>query len=232
MHPIEREVREKLFALQDKAYQEFQKPLIPTVAPEAVIGVRTPALRKFAREFGKSPEALEFMKLLPHMYYEENNLHAFLIEGIGDYDKTIAAVDEFLPYIDNWATCDMKSPKVFYKHRPELLEKINEWIRSDHTYTIRFAIKMLMTHFLDEDFDPAYLSLVASVHSEEYYVRMMVAWYFATALHAQYEATLPILEDNRLEIWTHNKTIQKAVESYRITDEQKTYLRSRKRKAC
>ncbi len=223
-----KEIRQGLFALKDEKYREFHKKLIPTVDENTVIGIRTPALRKYAKEVSGTPGAEVFMQILPHEYYEENNLHGMLIETMKDYDECIAYLDEFLPYVDNWATCDLISPKVFKKHKDELLVKIKEWMASDRVYTIRFGMEMLMTHFLDEDFKPEYLGMVADVHSEEYYVNMMIAWFFATALAKQYEASLPYIENRRMERWTHNKTIQKAIESYRITDEQKQYLRSLK----
>lgn len=216
----------RLFELQDLEYRDFHAKLMPTVDKEKVIGVRTPALRKFAKEFGKSEEAGEFMKVLPHDYYEENNLHGFLIEGIKDYEQCICALDAFLPYVDNWATCDMMAPKVFKKHLPELEHKIDEWMASEHAYTVRYGIGMLMRFYLDEGFRVEYLAKAAAVESEEYYVKMMIAWYFATALAKQYEAALPFIEERRLEKWTHNRAIQKAVESSRITAEQKKYLRT------
>jgi len=228
MTGIESKVQEKLFEMQDLTYRDFQCRLMPTVNPETVIGVRTPDLRKLAREVSKMPDVEDFLKALPHKYYEENNIHAFLIETIKDYDKAVAALDAFLPYVDNWATCDQMKPKVFKKHLPELLEKAKEWIKSDHTYTIRFGIEMLMNFYLDDHFDKEYLRLVADIRSEEYYVNMMIAWYFATALAKQHEATLPYIEQRCLDNWTHNKAIQKAIESYRITDEQKSYLRTLK----
>lgn len=221
-------LREKLFALQDLKYREFNSKLMPTVDPETVIGVRTPDLRKLAKEFAKTPQAAEFMKCLPHEYYEENNVHGFIIETIKDYDEAIAQLEIFLPYIDNWATCDLISPKVFKKHLPELLEKIKEWTKSGETYTVRFGIEMLMSHYLDAEFKAEYLEIPASVKSDEYYVNMMIAWYFATALAKQYDAALPYIENARLDKWTHNKAIQKAVESYRITAEQKAYLKTLK----
>lgn len=221
-------LREKLFALQDLKYREFNSKLMPTVDPETVIGVRTPDLRKLVKEFAKTPQAVEFMKCLPHEYYEENNVHGFIIETIKDYDEAIAQLEIFLPYIDNWATCDLISPKVFKKHLPELLEKIKEWTKSGETYTVRFGIEMLMSHYLDAEFKAEYLEIPASVKSDEYYVNMMIAWYFATALAKQYDAALPYIENARLDKWTHNKAIQKAVESYRITSEQKAYLKTLK----
>lgn len=223
-----KEIRQGLFALKDEKYREFHKKLIPTVDENTVIGIRTPALRKYAKEVSGTPGAEVFMQTLPHEYYEENNLHGFLIEGMKDYDECIVCLDAFLPYVDNWATCDLISPKVFKKHKDELLVKIKEWMASDRVYTIRFGMEMLMTHFLDEDFKPEYLGMAADVHSEEYYVNMMIAWFFATALAKQYEASLPYIENYCMDRWTHNKTIQKAIESYRITDEQKRYLKSLK----
>ncbi|MEF9916336.1 MAG: DNA alkylation repair protein [Lachnospiraceae bacterium] len=218
----------KLFELQDIGYRDFHAKLIPTINPDTIIGVRTPVLRKFAKEFGKHPQSKEFMSMLPHKYYEENNLHGFLIENLKDYDITMEALEMFLPYVDNWATCDLINPKIFKKHLPELLIKIRNWINSDHLYTIRFGIEMLMRFYLDDLFQVEYLELVSKVKSQEYYVNMMIAWYFATALAKQYVPTLPYIEQNCLEPFTHNKTIQKAVESYRITTEQKIYLRTLK----
>lgn len=228
MSDLEKEVRQRLFELQDLKYKEFACKLMPTVNPETVIGVRTPDLRKLAREFSKTPEASEFLKILPHVYYEENNLHGFLIETIRDYDGAVAALDEFLPYIDNWATCDLLSMKIFKKHLPELYEKIKVWLISGRTYTVRFGIGMLMSFYLDDAFRPEVLELVAGIRSEEYYVNMMIAWFFATALSKQYESALPYIQEQRLEKWTHNKAIQKAIESYRIGDEAKAYLRTLK----
>ena len=223
-------IRARLFELQDLSYRDFQCKLMPTVDPDTVIGVRTPELRKLAKSFSKEPEAEAFLRTLPHRYYEENNLHGFLIETMKDYSQVIAALDAFLPYVDNWATCDLMRPKIFRKHLPELREQIKRWMASDHVYTIRFGIEMLMTFFLDDQFQPEYLDWVAEVRSEEYYVNMMIAWYFATALAKQYDVTLPFIQEHRLDPWTHNKAIQKAIESYRITDEQKVYLRSLKGK--
>lgn len=230
---IKERIREELIALQDKKYRVFQAKLIPTVDPEMVIGVRTPQMRKLAKRLYKEtdPEELEeFLKELPHKYFDENQLHAFLISEEKDYDRCAAQVNDFLPYIDNWATCDQLSPKVFKKHRGELLNNIKEWINSDRTYTIRFGIGMLMQHYLDDDFEPAFPEMVAQVRSEEYYVNMMIAWYFATALAKQYETAVTYIEGQKLDVWTHNKAIQKARESYRITPAQKEYLKTLKRK--
>lgn len=222
------EIRQKLYELQDISYRDFQAKLIPNIAPGSMIGVRTPALRKLAKELRKDSELRDFLRDLPHAFFDENQLHAFLISEMKDYTECLVQVQRFLPYIDNWATCDQLSPKVFKKHKADLLSPIRDWIRSDQTYTVRFAIGMLMQHYLDDDFDPEYLQMVSAVRSEEYYINMMIAWYFATALAKQYEAALPYIEQKKLEIWTHNKTIQKAVESYRITPEQKAYLKSLK----
>lgn len=218
-------ISEELFALQDTEYQTFQSKLMPTIPPETVIGVRTPLLRKRAKELAGTPQAEHFLQSLPHRYYEENNLHAFLIEQIRDYDTALAETERFLPYINNWATCDCFCPKVFAKHKEELLIPIRRWLGSDQTYTVRYAMGMLMRYYLDEDFQPEYLVWVAGVHSEEYYLNMMRAWYFATALAKQPDAALPWLTDRRLDVWTHNKTIQKAAESYRISPEMKQQLR-------
>ncbi|MBQ2091953.1 MAG: DNA alkylation repair protein [Clostridia bacterium] len=222
------EIRERLFSLQDEGYREFQAKLMPTVPFEKVIGVRTPALREFAKELYKAGEADEFLTSLPHEYFEENQLHAFIVSLEKDYSRCMALVSAFLPYVDNWATCDQMSPKVFKKHKEELLRCVREWLSSGECYIARFGIKMLMEHFLDADFEIAYLEAVAAVPDEEYYVHMMVAWYFATALAKQWDATLPFIEGRRLRPATHNKAIHKAVESYRITPEQKAYLKTLK----
>lgn len=229
MNQIE-SIRKKLFSLQDKKYAGFQEKLIPGVDQLEVIGVRTPALRKLAKELYREGNADEFLKDLPHRYFEENQLHAFIISEIKDYDVCAEAVEKFLAYVDNWATCDQMSPKVFGKNKDKLLDKIKVWIKSDVTYTVRFAVGMLMKHFLDEDFDPIYLEMVAELRSDEYYINMMIAWYFATAMAKQYEATIPYIEGERLATWTHNKTIQKCVESYRISDDLKVYLKTLKKK--
>lgn len=221
-------IENELFKLQDKKYQEFQAKLIPTRNPNTIIGVRTPELRKYAKDLLKNNEYKEFLKELPHKYFDENQLHAFIISGIKDYDECINYANQFLPYIDNWATCDQMSPKIFKKNHDILLKEIKNWIKSKETYTIRFGIGMLMQHFLDEDFDPEYLEWVSNIKSKEYYVNMMIAWYFATALAKKYEVTISYIENKKLDVWCHNKTIQKAIESYRITPEQKEYLRSLK----
>lgn len=226
------DIQTALFALRDPAYQAFQSKLIPTIDPQTVIGVRMPALRKLAREIAGTPVAEGFLQELPHRYYEENNLHGLLISAIPDYDGAVAALETFLPYVDNWATCDLLSPKAFRKHPPELRKQIRRWVEDAHTYTVRFGLGMLMSFYLDEGFQMEDLDLAAGVRREEYYVKMMAAWYFATALAKQYDAALPYLRQRRLDRWTHNKTIQKAVESYRITPEQKDELRSLRWKDC
>ena len=219
----------ELFKLQDLKYKEFHQKLMPTVNPDKVIGIRTPVLRKFAKDFGKREEAKEFLKKLPHKYYEEDNLHAFLLEEIKDYEKLIEELNIFLPFVDNWATCDMMRPKIFKKHKDELLKDIYRWLDSKDTYTLRFAINCLMNHYLEENYKPEYLQWVKNIKSEEYYINMVRAWFFATALAKQYDDTIKILENNSIDKWTHNKTIQKAIESYRITNEQKKYLKTLKR---
>lgn len=226
MNKSEEFVQSRLFELQDLGYRDFHSRLMPTVDKELIIGVRTPDLRKFAKDFAKSEHCEEFLKKLPHNYYEENNLHAFLIELIKDYDLCIAEVNRFLPFVDNWATCDMMRPKVFKKHLPELLEQIKIWLKSDDVYTLRFGIEMLMCHCLDGNFSEEYPRWVSEIKSDEYYVRMMVAWYFATALSKQYEAVIPYLEKKKLDSDTHKKAIRKALESYRIPDDKKAYLRT------
>lgn len=225
------DIRKELKKLQDKGYRDMQVTIIPTVEADSIIGVRTPALRQLARELSKREDVSKFLEDIPHKFFEENQLHAFILSGMKDAESCIRLVDEFLPYVDNWATCDQMSPKVFKKHKQLLLEYVDKWIKSDHTYVKRFAIGMLMEHFLDEDFKTSYLTKASKIRSEEYYVNMMIAWYFATALAKQYDAALPFIEKQKLDKWTHNKSIQKAVESYRITPEQKEYLKTLKRKA-
>lgn len=220
------EIKELLFNHRDAEYAAFQAKLTPTVDANLFIGVRVPEVRKLAKELKSAPETADFLKELPHKYYDENMLHGLLISEIKDYEKAVAETDRFLPYVDNWAVCDIMSPKIFKKHKSELLVKIREWASSDKTYTIRFGIEMLMSHYLDEDFKPEYLEIPAKVHSDEYYVNMMTACFFATALAKQWDATIPYIESRRLDEWVHKKTIRKAIESYRITDEQKKYLRS------
>ena len=219
-------IRQHLFAMQDIKYKEFHSKLMPTIDPDTIIGVRIPMLRKYAKELFKSNETEEFIRDLPHQYYDENNLHGYIIEQTKGFHECVGQIETFLPYVDNWATCDTMAPKVFKKHKQELLVYIEKWICSEEPYTVRFAVNMLMRFFLDDDFDTRYLDMAAGVQMEEYYVKMVIAWYFATALAKQYESTIPYIEKQVLEKWTHNKTIQKARESYRITEDQKEYLKS------
>ena len=222
------EIVAELFRLQDKDYARMQARIIPTVSPDRIIGVRTPALRAFAKRLSKDEDIDAFLSYRPHQYFDEDQLHAFVISLEKDFDKCITKVDTFLPFIDNWATCDQLSPRVFKKEPEKLLSYIQTWIKSDKTYVVRYAIGMLMQHFLGENFDTKYADMAAEVRSEEYYVNMMIAWYFTTALAKQYELVLPYLEEQRLSPWIHNKAIQKSVESYRITEEQKAHLKTLK----
>lgn len=218
-------LQKQLFELQDLKYRDFHSKLMPETDKETVIGIRTPVLRKFAKEFAGTSEAEAFLRQLPHRYYEENNLHMMLITGIKDYEKCMEEIQRFLPCIDNWATCDYPAPKCFARHKDQVLEEAKRWISSGETYVIRYGIGMLMRLFLDEDFSSEYLEMTAAVQSKEYYVNMMIAWYFATALAKQWDATVPYIEQHKLSDWVHRKTVQKAVESYRITPEQKEYLK-------
>ena len=220
------EIQKKLFELQDKGYQAGSVKLNPTVDPNTIIGVRIPALRKLAKELKGTDAAAAFIAALPHQYFEEYSLHTFLIGYIKDFDEAIAQTDRLLPWLNSWALTDSMRIKAFDKDPARLLPTIDKWLGSGDTYTIRYGILCLMNYFLDARFDPCYLKKVAAVRSDEYYVNMMIAWYFATALAKQYEAALPYIENRRLDQWTHNKAIQKAIESYRVTDEHKTYLRT------
>ncbi len=226
------EITKQLFAWQDLEYRNFMAGLIPNIKQENIIGVRTPLLRSLAKGIYKRKDADDFLNKVPHKYFELNQLHSFIICEQKDFDKCITLLENFLPYIDNWATCDQLLPKVFKKHHEKLLPHIQKWLKqnpqSNATYTVRFAIGMLMQHFLDEDFDVQFLEQVSCIKSQEYYVNMMIAWYFATALAKQYNSTLPLIEQRCLEKWTHNKTIQKAIESRRITNDQKAYLKGLK----
>ncbi|MBQ8538474.1 MAG: DNA alkylation repair protein [Ruminococcus sp.] len=215
-----------LFKLKDEKYKKFTATLTPSVCESNIIGVRVPQLRSLAKKLKGTSVADEFMCALPHAYLEENHLHGYLIEFERDFDTCIEKLEKFLPYIDNWATCDTVRPKIFKKHKPELLPYIEKWIKSEHTYTVRYAIGLLLSFYLDDDFDLKHLSMVAKIKSDEYYINMMIAWYFATALAKQYESTLPYIENNALSKWTHNKTIVKACESYRVEDSHKAYLRT------
>lgn len=221
-------IENDLFKLQDIKYRDFQSKLIPNIEMNSVIGVRTPELRNYAKKIYKEDNYHDFLNDLPHKYFDENQLHAFIISEIKDYDECINEINEFLPYVDNWATCDQMSPKVFKKHHDKLIIEIKKWIKSKDTYTIRFAIGMLMQHYLDGDFKDEYLKIVSKVKSNEYYINMMKSWYFATALAKQYNKAIPYIENNKLDTWVHNKTIQKAIESYRITNTQKDYLKTLK----
>ena len=223
-----KEIVDLLYSKQDIKYRDFQAPLFPNIDKERMIGVRTPELKKLAKELNGSDFANKFIETLPHHYFDENQLHAFLISLIKDYATCLKEVERFLPYIDNWGTCDQLSPIVFSKHKEELIVPIKKWIKSKHTYTVRFAIGMLLALYLDDYFKEEYLKLVSEVKSEEYYINMMIAWYFATALAKQYNSAIKYIEEKKLDSWAYNKTIQKAVESYRITDEQKIYLKSLK----
>ncbi len=224
----EKEIIEELFAKQDLKYKQLLEKILPTLPGDTIIGVRTPELKKMAKAMAKMEGIGSFLSDLPHKYFDENQLHAFIISEIKSYDDCIKEVEKFLPHVDNWATCDQMSPKIFKKNREKLLEHIKIWIERSEPYTIRFGVGMLMEHFLDEDFDTVYPKMVARLRSDEYYVNMMIAWYFATALAKQYEKILPFIEDRRLDTWTHNKAIQKSVESYRITPDQKEYLKKLK----
>lgn len=226
----EKTITDGLFALKDENYRRFHAKLIPDIPIDNIIGVRTPVLRKYAKEVAKLPETNIFLESLPHIYYEENNLHGALLSVL--YPKDIIAfmeqLERFLPYVDNWATCDMLSPKIFKKHLSYVYERVQKWLQSDAVYTIRFGIVTLLGFYLDDAFEPEMLQLVANVRSEEYYVNMAVAWYFSMALVKQYDATLPYIQNRVLEPWTHNKSIQKAIESRRIPQETKAYLRGLK----
>lgn len=219
-------IRELLFELRDEGYAAFQAKLTPTVVPERFIGVRVPQVRALAKRLKNDARTEAFLKELPHQYYDEDMLHGLLISQIADFDEAIGELERFLPYVDNWAVCDVLSPKVFKKHKAELIGYIRKWISAEEAYTVRFGIEMLMSHYLDDDFKKEYPELVAGVKSGEYYVNMMIAWFFATALAKQWESIIPYVENRRLDPWTHNRTIQKAVESYRITEEQKAYLKT------
>ena len=225
---ILKEIEKRLSGLKDEKYREMQIKIIPNVASERIIGVRTPELRTYAKELAKREDIRDFLDDLPHRFFDEDQLHAFILSSMKDFDQVIKDTDHFLTYVNNWATCDQMSPKVFRKHRGELLPYIDEWIKSGETYRVRFAIGMLMEHFLDDGFDIKYPKKVAAIRSDEYYVNMMIAWYFATALAKQYDKVIPFIEKKKLDVWTHNKAIQKSIESYRISSEQKEYLRSLK----
>ena len=224
------EIQKELFSLQDKEYMKFLSKLTPNVSEDTIIGVRIPEIRKLAKKLVKNNEYEDFLKELPHKYYDENLLHGAIISENKDFENCIELLNSFLPFVDNWAVCDTISPKIFKKHKKELIEKVKEWSQSDKTYICRFGVEMLMTHFLDEDFKKEYLEMVANIYSEEYYVKMVIAWFFATALAKQWDYAVIYLENNRLDVWVHNKTIQKARESLRILEDKKGYLKRLKRK--
>ena len=228
---MKEEIKKRLFALQDTQYKAFHSKLVPNINADKIIGVRTPELRKLAKEYAKNKQIDDFLASAEHDYYEETNLHGFIISETKDYDQCIKELDRFLPVVDNWATCDLLSPKVFKqkKNHERLIEDIKRWMSSDQPYTVRFGIEMLMSYFLDDDFKPEYLQWVAKEKVEHYYIKMMVAWFFATALAKQWDAAIPFIEQKTMDKWVHNKAIQKAVESYRITDSQKAYLRTLKK---
>ena len=222
-------IKKKLLSFQDLGYKEFHSKLMPTIDKERIIGVRVPIIRKYAKELFKSGNYVNFLNDLPHYYYEENNLHAFIIEQIEDYNLCILEIERFLPFIDNWATCDMLTPKCFNKNKIDLYNKIKSWIKSNDVYAVRYAIKTLMTFYLDKDFKLEQLELIQSIKSEEYYIKMAIAWYMATALAKQYDSAIKVIKSNNLDNWVHNKSIQKAIESYRIDNETKKYLKSLKK---
>ena len=222
-------ILQELLKCRDDKNAEFQSKLTPSIEKSRFLGVRVPNARKIAKKAVSEYDYNKFLDKLPHKYYDENLIHSLIISQIKDYDECIKRVNEFLPYVDNWAACDTMSPKCFKKHRSELLKQIKIWVKSKHTYTCRFGVDMLMSHYLDEDFKPEYLAIPSKIHSKEYYINMMIAWYYATALAKKWDDTIIYLEENRLDVWVHNKTIQKAIESYRITDKQKKYLRTLKR---
>lgn len=223
---VEKEMLNAIFAARDEEYADFAAKLIPNVPRESIIGVRTPQLRSIAKRFGKNAGINEFLSALPHEYHEQNLVHAYVAESIGDFDSAVKKIEAFLPYVTNWAVCDSMTPRIFAKHTGELLPIIKKWLQSAHPYTVRFGLRMLMCFYLEKEFASEINALAASVCSEEYYVNMMQAWYFATAFAKQYDSTVPFVEEHRLSPWVHNKTIQKAVESFRITAEQKAHLKT------
>ena len=223
-----RDIEKTLYELQDVKYQELQRRIIPNIAPEIIIGVRVPVLRNLAKDIFICGEKEEFLSNLPHKYHEENVIHMMLIVREHDFDTCVKELEEFLPYADNWAVTDQTVPKGFKNHHKELLPVIEKWLASDHVYTARYAINMYMSEFLDDEFDITYVDLISQKRGDDYYLKMMIAWYFATALAKQYDKVIPYIENKKLEMWTHNKAIQKSIESYRITDEQKKYLRKLK----
>lgn len=223
-------ITDRLFELKDDKYADFSSKLTPNIDRISIIGVRVPDVRKLAKEYIKDEESKVFLNTLPHKYFDENMLHGLLISEIKDYEECIIKIEKFLPFVDNWAVCDIMSPKIFAKNTDKLIDKIKEWLKSNKVYTCRFGIGMLLKYYLDDNFKSEYLKLVSNIKSEEYYINMMIAWFFATSLCKQWDDTIKYLEENKLDKWVHNKTIQKAIESYRITNEQKEYLKSLKLK--
>ena len=217
---------DRLEKVKDEAYRDLQMKLVPNIPPETVVGVRTPEMRAIAKAVYESADRDAFLNDLPHKYYEENLIHFFVLSMFKDFDACVRGVEAFLPYVDCWPVSDQATPKSFRKNHEKLLPYLRNWIASEHVYTARFGIRMLMNEFLDADFKEEYLDLVASKTGEDYYLKMMIAWYFATALAKRYDETLPYLETRRLDDWTHKKTIQKAVESFRVSNEHKAYLRT------
>ena len=219
-------VYERLAVCGNEEYRDFQSKLVPNIPKETVIGVKTPDMRRIAKEMNGTKEAEIFLAELPHKYYEENLVHFFIISMIKDFDECVKAVETFLPYVDCWPVCDQSSPKAFAKNHAKLIPLIKKWIDSDHVYTVRFGIRMLMNEFLGDDFKPEYPQWVSAVKGEDYYIKMMVAWYFATALAKKYDETVGYIEGRKLDQWTHKKAIQKAIESFRVSDEHKEYLKT------
>ncbi|MBR2381492.1 MAG: DNA alkylation repair protein [Clostridia bacterium] len=219
----------KLYEMQDIKYRDFTSRLIPNISPDSMIGVRLPQVKKLAKELYKNGEYVSFISTLPHTYFEEYHLHCYIISEIKDFEVFINELDKLLPHIDNWSVCDSLRPKCFVKNKEKVLIYIKKWLKGEHIYTQRFAIEMLMVHYLNDDFKAEYLDLVANVNGGDYYLKMMVAWYFATALAKQYKATLPYIENRHIkDKWTHNKAIQKALESYRVSEDKKAYLKTLK----
>ena len=221
-------IREKLFTFEDPKYRDFQSKLVPNIEKETIIGVRTPDMKKIAKEFAREESTKDFLKDVPHKYYEENLVHIFILSMIKDFDECVKGLEAFFPYIDCWPVCDQSSPGIFKKNHEKVLPLVKKWIDSDHVYTSRYGMRILMNEFLGEDFKPEYLTWVASKKGDDYYLKMMVAWYFATALAKQYDESVKVIEEKELDPWTHNKAIQKACESFRVSDEHKEYLRSLK----
>ena len=223
---MKNDIESMLYALVDNVYRDFNSKLIPNISTEKIIGVRTPVLRKFAKDMIRLGMEGDFIKRLPHKYFEENQLHAFILSDLKDFEIAVKEVDRFLFYVDNWATCDQMSPKIFIKNTDKLLNYIKKWIKSKHTYMVRFGVLCLMRYFLDDRFDIKYSDMVANINSKEYYVNMMRAWYFATAAAKQFDIVLPYFQKDKIDEWTRQRAIQKALESYRVTDEHKQKLRA------